>query len=125
MYSTLVARLLYAGSNADVSRKNRLGKVDFARNFLRLSARAQDFVRSLLVVDEEQRPDVLEALKHPWLQSQAPEEAAAAHEEIVAEKQAQRKLAQKEQSARRSKLALTKQPQGMATCFAMLKHCND
>merc|ERR1719414_1873455 len=113
MYSTLVARLLYAGSNADVFRKNRLGKVDFSKSFLRLSALAQDFVRSLLVVAQEQRPDVLEALKHPWLQTQAPEEAAAAHEEVVAEMQAQREL------------ALTKQPQGMATCFAMLKHCYD
>lgn len=89
VYTTLVARLLYAGSNQDVARKNRDGKIDYSRNFSRVSWLAQDFVKSLLSVDERRRPAVLEALMHPWLRRHVPEQAEAARQEVYAEFTAQ------------------------------------
>lgn len=84
-YTMLVARLLYGGSDIEVARKNREGRIDWSRSFSRLSWQAQEFVQALLCVDPAQRMSVREALEHPWLRKWARAEVKAAQAEVAAE----------------------------------------
>jgi len=76
-YTLLTMKALYAGDDAEVRRKNRLGLVDWSRSFKTLSPEAQDFVRCLLRVDPASRFSAERALRHPWLKQHAREEVAA------------------------------------------------
>lgn len=74
VYCMLLATPLYSGSHSELAWKHQVGRVDYAPGFTRLSSRAQDFVRSLLTVEPEDRASAEEALEHRWLWAQAREE---------------------------------------------------
>jgi len=68
VYLMLVGRMLWSGSDGDIQGSIRRGDLAFSPRFMKLSALAQDFVQSLLVVDVDQRLTASQALLHPWLQ---------------------------------------------------------
>lgn len=76
VYVMLLARSLYTGTRAEVMNKNRDGLLDYHWSFGALSPGAQDFVRSLLVLEPSQRPSALDALRHPWLREHGLEDIA-------------------------------------------------
>jgi len=72
VYSLLIGKAMYGGSDASIFRKNSEGRVDWSRSFKALSPEAQDFVQGLLCVDPAARLTAAAALQHPWILKHAP-----------------------------------------------------
>mmetsp|Transcript_27904 Transcript_27904/g.64870 ORF Transcript_27904/g.64870 Transcript_27904/m.64870 type:complete len:584 (+) Transcript_27904:1-1752(+) len=58
------------GNDNEVLRKIRAGKIHWSSRFKRLSESAQEFVKSLLAMNPDERLDAQGALKHPWIAGQ-------------------------------------------------------
>lgn len=78
VYAALTARTLYAGDKDEVLRKARSGLIDYSSRFRGLSAGAQAFLHSTLVLDPTKRPSALQLLaSDPWLRRNAWQEVQA------------------------------------------------
>lgn len=73
----VIAYMMLCGSspwaNSEVETRSMIhaGRPMYRAEFFRLSAEAQDFIRSLLVADPEKRPDAKTVLNHKWLEASA------------------------------------------------------
>jgi len=70
-YAMLTGEMLYSGQEVETFRKARRGQVEFGLPFDRLSPEAQSFLCMLLRANPAERPSARQALRHPWLQTDA------------------------------------------------------
>jgi len=67
-YMMLVGSPPFHGADAEVLRRIKIGNPNYTGSrFRKLSPSAQDFVRSLLVVNPKARLSAMDALEHPWI----------------------------------------------------------
>lgn len=84
VYSLLTGRSLFSGTEAEVERKIKSGRVDWSSMaFELLSADAKHFVQALIVKDPLHRMSAEEALEHPWLASVRGKDPVPVHGEVV------------------------------------------
>jgi len=60
----------HGSDDREVLKKIKAGDIRWSSKFHKLSSSAQEFVRSLLVVDPSQRLSAKSALEHPWIKGQ-------------------------------------------------------
>jgi len=67
VYTLLTNKVMYAGDETEIKRKNKNGTIDWSRSFKVLSEECQEYILKLLVVEASQRPCAQACMSWPWL----------------------------------------------------------